>query len=146
MDYYQQQASGNNPEYYYQQQAYANNPEYYYQQVQQQASLPQNYQYYNQYYNQYATEYPVVDYSAQVPVAAPVVEKSRLKSWFDFTDANYIKGLLVGAGIAVVLGQPVVRKALISGAVSTWDAVTCGFEELKEQVEDVRAEKTTETK
>ncbi len=126
---------------YNQQAVYGYNPEYYSQQLQQYQTMPQDYQYYNQYYNQYATtEYPVTQTTA-APVEQ-VAEKGTLKSWFDFTDKNYLKGLIAGAGIAVVLGHPKVRKAIISGAVSTWDAVTCGFEELKEQVKDVRAEKS----
>ena len=125
---------------YNQQAVYGNNPEYYSQQLQQQVTDPQNYQY----YNQYATAYPVVDNSVVTPTS--VQEKGTLKSWFDFTDKNYLKGLLVGAGVAVVLGHPKVRKAIISGAVSSWDAVTCGFEELKEQVQDVRAEKNSDDK
>ncbi len=124
MDYNQQQVT---PEYYYQQ----------YQQYPQYQSVPQNYEYYNQYATQ---QYPVQEVIPEQQ-AVELQKKSSLKSWFDFTDKNYIKGLLTGAGVAVVLGHPKVRKAIISGAVSTWDAVSCGFEELKEQVEDVRAEK-----
>ncbi len=107
------------------QNAYGNNPEYYYQQ---QGIVPQ---YQQQYY-------------AVAPEEAPVAyeKKSFLKSWFDFTDKSYLKGFALGVGAAVVVGHPKVRKALIAGAVSTWDAVSSGFEELKEQVEDVRAEKS----
>lgn len=110
--------------------AYGNNPEYYYQQLPQ-VSVPQYYL--AQYSNQYPAAYPAAN--------DQVAEKRTLKSWFDFSDKNYLKGLFIGAGAAVVLGHPVVRKKIISGAVSTWDAVTCGFEELKEQIEDIRAEK-----
>ena len=64
-----------------------------------------------------------------------------LKGWFDLKSSGYLKGLLIGAGAAVVLGHPKIRKAIISGAVNTWDSVTGGVEELKEQIHDVRAEK-----
>ena len=116
---------------YNQQMDYNASPEYYYNQAQPYTAVPQ-------YDNQYSAEYPIVN--------SAVNEKGTLKSWFDLTDKNYLKGLLLGAGVAVVFGHPRVRKAIISGAVSTWDAVSCGFEELKEQVEDVRAEKNTQDK
>ncbi len=64
-----------------------------------------------------------------------------LKSWFDFKSSGYLKGLLIGAGVAAIVGHPKIRKAIISSAVNAWDSVTGGVEELKEQIHDVRAEK-----
>ena len=98
-----------------------NNPEYYYQQ--------QNY------------VAPVID-----PVAVNAVpeQKGLLRSWLDFTDKTYLKGFFLGMGVAAVVSHPKVRKTLIAGAVGTWDAVSLGFAELKEQVEDVRAEKNND--
>ena len=78
------------------------------------------------------------DHAAAQP---QIPQHGSLKSWFDFESPGYLKGLLIGAGVAVVLGHPAVRKAIISGAVNAWDSVSGGVEELKEQIRDARAEK-----
>ena len=119
MDYRSQNVMGNNPEYYYQQQGV----------------VPQ--------YQQQNYVAPIVDTVEENVVYA---QKGLLKSWLDFTDKSYLKGFLLGVGVGAIVGHPKIRKVLIAGAVGTWDAVSSGFEELKEQVEDVRAEKNNDKK
>lgn len=82
--------------------------------------------------------------SANAQPIATTSKGSLLRGWFDVTKPAYLKGALIGAGIALVLGHPKVRKKIIAGAVSAWDMVSGGLEELKEQVEDVRAEKSAD--
>ncbi len=95
--------------------------------------------YYNYYYDPqgYAQQYSTADpsYYSQSPAAA-----SPVGSWFNYQDSSYLKGFLVGAGVALILANPTVQKALISGTVKCWNAVQGGVEEVKEKVKDVRAE------
>ncbi|MHC1752722.1 YtxH domain-containing protein [Humidesulfovibrio sp.] len=77
------------------------------------------------------------------PASAPA-SKAALGSWFNVTDPAYVKGLLLGAGVALVLTNPTVQKALVGGAVRVWAAVQGGVEEIKEQIEDVKAELSRE--
>lgn len=67
-----------------------------------------------------------------------------LASWYNFRHPDYIKGLLLGAGAALVLTNPAVQKAMVGGAVRLWAAVQGGIEEMKEQIEDVKAELSRE--
>lgn len=67
---------------------------------------------------------------------------STLASWFDYTNASYIKGLLVGAGATLLLTNPTVQTMVVKGAVTAWSAVVGGIEEIKERVRDVNAEKS----
>lgn len=78
---------------------------------------------------------------AKTAVAAP---GTGLASWFNVTQPAYLKGLLLGAGVALVVTNPTVQKALIGGAVRVWAAVQGGVEEIKEQIEDVKAELSRE--
>jgi len=78
---------------------------------------------------------------AQAPAQASVQSSpSAVGSWFAFTSADYLKGLVLGAGIALVATNPKVQKAVVSGAVKTWSAIQGGVEELKEKVQDAKAE------
>lgn len=63
-----------------------------------------------------------------------------LKQWFNFREPSYVKGFVVGAGIAVLLTNPAVKKALVKGVVKVWGGLQSGVEELKEQIRDVQAE------
>lgn len=65
---------------------------------------------------------------------------SWTQGWFAFNDPGYIKGLVVGAAVTYVLTNPKVQRALVKGAVSLWASVQGGFEELKEQVQDIKSE------
>lgn len=83
---------------------------------------PQYYDYQNQYYNQ-----------VQTPT-------SGVPSWFAFTDPSYLKGLLLGAGVTLMLTNPKVQKTMVRGAVKLWSGVQYGMEEIKEQIQDIKAE------
>jgi len=67
-------------------------------------------------------------------------QPSAVKSWFDFSNANYAKGFVIGAGVALVLANPAVQKAIVSGAVKLWSGVQGGVEEVKERIHDIKAE------
>lgn len=67
-----------------------------------------------------------------------------LASWYNFRHPDYLKGLLLGAGAALVLTNPAVQKVMVGGAVRLWAAVQGGIEEMKEQIEDVKAELSRE--
>lgn len=70
-------------------------------------------------------------------------QPSTLQTWFNYRDPNYIKGFVVGAGVALVLANPTVQKAIVSGAVKLWTGIQGGVEEIKEHVKDVKAEVST---
>ncbi|PIE74570.1 MAG: hypothetical protein CSA18_04275 [Deltaproteobacteria bacterium] len=63
-----------------------------------------------------------------------------LSSWFAFSDSSYLKGFTIAAGITLVAANPKVREAIVKGGVKAWQYVQGGIEELKEKVQDVRAE------
>ena len=67
---------------------------------------------------------------------------STIGSWFDYTNGSYLKGLLLGAGVTLLVTSPTVQNAVIKGSVAAWSAVVGGIEEVKERVRDARAEKT----
>jgi hypothetical protein len=75
---------------------------------------------------------------AMIPAAPP----TTLGSWFDYRNPSYIKGLLIGAGAALLITNPTVQAAVVKGAVSAWSVVVGGIEEIKERVRDARAEKS----
>ncbi len=85
---------------------------------------------YPQPYQQVAQTLP-----AQAPQSTPLTQ-----GWFNFQDNNYLKGLAVGAGVALILANPTVQKAVVSGVVRLWSAMQGGVEEVKEQINDIRAE------
>jgi hypothetical protein len=75
---------------------------------------------------------------AVLPAAAP----STAATWFDVTNPSYIKGLLIGAGAALLVTNPTVQNAVVKGAVAAWSAVVGGIEEVKERVRDAKAERS----
>ncbi len=83
---------------------------------------PQSQNYYNQYYPQ-AQAYP-----------------GGVSSWFAFSNSSYLKGLLLGAGVTLLLTNPTVQKTMVRGAVKLWSGVQYGMEEIKEQIQDMKAE------
>lgn len=102
---------------------------------------PQQPSYYFQDNNQYGAvnAQDTAQYPAQ-PVPATAETESSLSSWVNFTSTDYLKGLALGAGVALVATNPTVQKAVVSGAVKLWAAIQGGVEELKEQVQDAKAE------
>ena len=70
----------------------------------------------------------------------PSAPSSWATGWFDFRHPDYAKGLLIGAGVAYLATNPAVQKAIVKGAVSLWSAVQGGFEEVKEQIQDIKSE------
>ncbi len=96
---------------------------------------------------------PNVSYQASQPVVelrqdqyyqqAQYPQTGAVQSWFDFQNSSYLKGFVVGAGIALVLANPTVQKALVSGAVKVWTGLQGGVEEIKEHVKDIKAEIST---
>lgn len=78
---------------------------------------------------------------AAFPAApAPQAQASWTQGWLAFSDPGYVKGLLLGAGLAYVLTNPTVQRALVKGAVTLWTTVQGGVEEVKEQIQDIKAE------
>ncbi|PID40001.1 MAG: hypothetical protein CR984_05470 [Proteobacteria bacterium] len=67
---------------------------------------------------------------------------STVTTWFDFSNPNYIKGLLVGAGATLLVTNPTVQNAVVKGAVAAWSAVVGGIEEVKERIRDAKAERS----
>ncbi len=108
------------------------------------SKAPQQPTYYFQDSNQYGAvnAQDAAQYPAQTAAATTAVQPANntVASWFNFTNADYLKGLALGAGVALVATNPTVQKAVVSGAVKVWAAVQGGVEELKEQVQDVKAE------
>ncbi len=67
-----------------------------------------------------------------------------IASWFAFSDSCYLKGLLVGAGVTLILTNSTVQKAMVRGAVKVWSFFQGSMEEVKEQFRDVQAEMSNE--
>ncbi len=89
----------------------------------------------------YAVE-PQHYYYARTDVYPPEgkVGMGGVESWVNFRNSSYLKGFVVGAGMALVLSNPAVQKALVTGAVKLWSMVQGGVEEVKEQIQDIKAE------
>lgn len=65
---------------------------------------------------------------------------SWTQGWLAFNDPGYVKGLVLGAATAYVLTNPKVQRALVKGAVTLWSSLQGGFEEVKEQIQDIKSE------
>lgn len=85
-----------------------------------------------------AQQYPA--YPAQQPYDGMCVSPTGLQSWVNFRDGHYLRGFLIGAGVAVLLTNPRVQQAAVKGAVTLWTSAQGAVEELKEKVQDFRAE------
>lgn len=89
-------------------------------------------------------------YSQQYPSAAGVAPTDPAayapastawnRGWFAVTDAGYLKGLLLGAAVTYLMTNPKVQRAMVKGAVALWTSVQGGVEEVKEQIQDIKAE------
>ena len=71
---------------------------------------------------------------------APVPQTSWTQGWLAFNDPGYIKWLLLGAAATYLLTNPKVQRAVVKGAVALWSSVQGSVEEVKEQIEDIKAE------
>lgn len=111
-------------------------------------------------YPQYPQQYPYVTgtgqyarqpdpsdpsgYASAVPSGtgyyAPVPATPWTQGWFAVTDPGYIKGLLLGAAVTYLLTNPKVQRAMVKGAVTLWTSVQGSVEEVKEQIQDIKAE------
>lgn len=56
----------------------------------------------------------------------------------------FLKGLLLGAGIAYVATNKTVQQAVIAASVRLFTSVQGSFEEMKEQIQDIKAELSSE--
>ncbi|PID73963.1 MAG: hypothetical protein CSB33_00870 [Desulfobacterales bacterium] len=65
---------------------------------------------------------------------------ATVDNWFQFNNPAYVKGLVVGAAVALVAANPTVQRAVVSGVVKLWTGLQGGVEEIKEHVKDVKAE------
>lgn len=63
-----------------------------------------------------------------------------LSNWFDFSNQGYLKGFIAGAGITFLLTNPAMKRGIIKGIVGLTSVVQGGVEEVKEQVQDIKAE------
>lgn len=83
------------------------------------------------------------DFDRSSPGTAPAPRE--FGSWFDLSSAGYLKGLLAGAGITLLLTNTSAQKVLIRGTVKVWSTFQGGVEEVKEQFKDVKAEMSQES-
>ncbi len=107
---------------------------------------PQEPSYYFQDANQYGmgTVDTTAVTSPSVSTPQTTTDASSVSSWVAVTDPTYLKGVLVGVGVGLVVTNPKVQKAVVSGAVRFWAAIQGGVEEIKEQIQDVKAELSRE--
>lgn len=63
-----------------------------------------------------------------------------ISSWFAFSNSSYLKGFAAAAGITLLATSPTVREAIVNGGIKAWTFLQAGAEELKEKVQDARAE------
>lgn len=67
-------------------------------------------------------------------------QDSWTHGWFALNEPGYVKGLILGAGLTYILTNPKVQRAMVKGAVALWTSVQGGFEEVKEQIQDIKSE------
>eukprot|EP00767_Chilomastix_cuspidata_P008417 gnl/Chilomastix_cuspidata/9662.p1 GENE.gnl/Chilomastix_cuspidata/9662~~gnl/Chilomastix_cuspidata/9662.p1 ORF type:complete len:109 (-),score=7.66 gnl/Chilomastix_cuspidata/9662:524-850(-) len=73
-------------------------------------------------------------------------KNTGVSSWFNFSNGSYLMGFTIAAGITLVAASPKVRESIVKGGVKTWEYLQGGIEELKEKVQDVRAEMSEKKK
>ena len=101
----------------------------------------QAYQQYMSSQQQAYSQYVTAMQKASAPQYAASSSASGWTSgWLDFRHPDYIKGMLVGAGVTYLATNPAVQKAIVKGAVSLWSTVQGGLEEVKEQIQDIKSE------
>lgn len=58
---------------------------------------------------------------------------------------QFVLGALIGAAAVYVLGDEEMRNKLLKSAIKLYSGIAGGFEEIKEQMADIRAEVEAET-
>lgn len=96
--------------------------------------------YHHPYYYQHNLTNPGTGGSPVPYSSYPAPTASWTRGWFAFSDSSYLKGLVLGAGVAYLLSNPAVQKALVKGAVTLWSTIQGGVEEVKEQIQDIKSE------
>ncbi len=81
--------------------------------------------------NLYQSNYPVYQYPQQ--------NYPRILG-FDFGSGYLWQGLLIGAGLTLVLSNENVQKFILKAVAQSWTGVVSGIEEIKEKFEDVKQE------
>ncbi|MFK5953429.1 MAG: hypothetical protein QM498_10260 [Desulfobacterium sp.] len=94
----------------------------------------------DQYLYQYKTTDPAYAYNTAQPETAPIAPPNGIADWYNFSNGSYLKGFFMGAGITLLVTNPTVQKGIVTGAVKLWSMVQGGVEEVKEQIQDVKAE------
>lgn len=77
-------------------------------------------------------------------IASSSYASTGIASWYNVSNPSYLKGALLGAGLVLLVTNPSAQKAIISGAVRLWTGIQGAVEEVKEQVQDVKAELSQE--
>lgn len=98
----------------------------------------QNPYYYNQ--GQYPGYDPAQTAQGGYYPNAAYPQTSWTEGWLAYDNPGYIKGLLLGAALAYLVTNPKVQRAVMKGAVTLWSTVQGGFEEVKEQILDIKSE------
>lgn len=70
--------------------------------------------------------------------------KNNERPLLPLSSPAFVKGVLIGAGIAYLATNKTVQQAVISGAVRTFSFFQSSFEEMKEKIQDVKAEMSNE--
>jgi len=99
-------------------------------------------------YQPQAPDYQAWQYQAQAPdyqYGASPAQFSWTQGWLAFNDPGYVKGLLLGAAAVYLLTNPRVQRAVVKSAVAMWTTVQGGVEEVKEQIQDIKAEMSMKT-
>ena len=65
---------------------------------------------------------------------------NNLPQTYSSQSSQFWKGAVIGTGIALLLGNETVQKAMIKGATTLFSAAQAGVEEIKEKFEDIKAE------
>ena len=73
------------------------------------------------------------------PLNAPVPASPTFLG-FNFQDQQFWKGLLIGAGVTLLVTNDKVQKTAMKGISKIFNAAQSGVEELKEKFEDIQAE------
>ena len=72
------------------------------------------------------------------PQAGPPANPSIF--WLNFSDQQFWKGLLLGAGVTLLVTNETVQKGIMKCVAKVYSTVQGGVGELKEKFEDVQAE------